>query len=415
MRIKMEKHPWNSRVSWWIAGSCAGLVILAALADPVLARGKPNYAADISAFFKEMDRNYPFFELKGIRKDWEQAKRKLWSDARRCRTDSAFLGLIVEAMQCLRDGHMWFREKKAEVPATPPRYYPGISFLPTTEGRVVVMHPPSGFESVLPSGAVVVKIDGKKAREVLEERARAAWKKGGHFSSPQRARLYEYRIPLRGARGEKHVITVFRKGRPKNVKLTSTQEAKGWPHTYNLPDGLTRVGRSFYHTKRPEGAGYIYVRRMDGSTVSGFEQALEAHPDARGWIVDLRGNGGGGYGTALIEKMKTLPRPVAVLIDAGCVSAGETFARDLRKYAEARLFGDKTAGASSAKSTWAFPSGIASISRATRSRWRNDGKPIEFNGIEPDETVEAVPEEIQEGRNSALCRAEAYLASLLKK
>ena len=46
----------------------------------------------------------------------------------------------------------------------------------------------------------------------------------------------------------------------------------------------------------------------------------------------------------------------------------------------------------------------------TRSRFRADGKPIEFNGITPDEVVHPVPEDLQEGRNTCIRRAEAWLS-----
>jgi len=130
---------------------------------------------------------------------------------------------------------------------------------------------------------------------------------------------------------------------------------------------------------------------------------------AKGWIIDLRGNGGGNYDHALFEALKSLPRPLAALIDAGCFSAGETLARDFVRYGNARLFGSKTAGSSGRKRTWTFPSGIASVSVAVRSHWGIAGRPIEFNGIEPDVKVEAVPEEVARGLNSAICRAEEYL------
>jgi len=47
-----------------------------------------------------------------------------------------------------------------------------------------------------------------------------------------------------------------------------------------------------------------------------------------------------------------------------------------------------------------------------RSRWGISGQPIEFNGIKPDENVEAVPEEVQNGMNSAILRTEEYLAEI---
>lgn len=37
--------------------------------------------------------------------------------------------------------------------------------------------------------------------------------------------------------------------------------------------------------------------------------AIAAHADAQGWIIDLRGNGGGGYDQALLERLEDLPRP----------------------------------------------------------------------------------------------------------
>jgi hypothetical protein len=43
----------------------------------------------------------------------------------------------------------------------------------------------------------------------------------------------------------------------------------------------------------------------------------------------------------------------------GCISAGETRVRGLYRQTGARLFGDGTAGASSTKRPWTFPSGIA--------------------------------------------------------
>ena len=368
-----------------------------------------SYEDDLAAFFAEVDARYPFFELKGIRKDWDAAKKRLMAEVKHCKSDSEFLGIVVKAIRTLRDSHMWISDAKAEIPKSPARYYSGISFLPVTKGRVVVMSPPQGHEKALPTGTPVVAIDGNNPRKVLEERAKKAWEAGGPFSSPQRARLFEYRIPLRGAKGEKHTITVLSKGQRRRIALKSDVEARGWPHTYNLPADLTRVGRSFWHTKLRSGVGYMYLRRVDGSTAGGMAKAFARHPDATGWIVDLRGNGGGSYSPELNEQINAIPRPVAVLIDAGTFSAGETLARDVVARTGARVFGSRTAGSSTAKRTWSFPSGRASIVLSRRSRWRSDRKPIEFNGIEPDEPVEAVPEEVAKGINSAIRRAEEYL------
>ena len=381
---------------------------------PCLAASQAAYATDLAAFFKEVEATYPFFESKGIRGDWESAKKRLVLGLRSSRTDSQFLGLVVEAMRVLRDGHMTLEDPKAEIPPPPKEYYPGVSFLPGIKNSVLIMYPPKGLESQLKPGTPVVTIDGKPARKVLDARTQQAWAKGGFFSSPQRARLFEYRMALRGAQGERHVLGVLDGRKVRQVTLTSNLEARGWPHTYNMPENLQQVGRSFWYTRLPSGCGYMYIRRVDDSTVPGMKEAFEKGSAARGWVVDLCGNAGGGYDETLINTVKAMPRPVAVVIDAGCISAGETLARDFRRYAGARLFGSKTAGSSTSKKNWAFPSGIASVRISVRSRWRGDRKPIEFNGIDPDVLVEADPAEVTRGLNSAIQRAQEYLMAQRK-
>jgi C-terminal processing protease CtpA/Prc len=299
---------------------------------------------------------------------------------------------------------------KIPYPEFPREYYPGVSFMPATEKRVIIWAAPPGLDPDLKLGTVVTKIDGEDARKFLDERGTESWKKGGYFSSRQRARMFEYRTPLKGEKGEAHGITILADdGKEKELKVTSTIEARGWPHVYNLPEGLARVGRSCFHAELPGGFGYIYLRRVDRGIEKGIAQAIAAHPDVKGWVVDLRGNGGGGYGRALHEQLKLLRKPVACLIDPGCMSAGETLARDVVHFCDAKLFGSKTAGASSAKRIWNFPSGIGSVIIPRRSRWGIDRKPIEYHGIKPHVAVEAVPEEVREGKNSCILRAVEYL------
>ena len=48
---------------------------IAALATQATAGERSTYASDLAAFFAEVDRSYPFFELKGVREDWGTTKR----------------------------------------------------------------------------------------------------------------------------------------------------------------------------------------------------------------------------------------------------------------------------------------------------------------------------------------------------
>jgi C-terminal processing protease CtpA/Prc len=391
-------------------GAVSLLLCLCALAQTTPAG---TYTADLEAYLQQIDNHYPFFGLKNNRREWEAFKERAVEEVKACSSDAAFLGLIGESFKVLHDGHMGFRETKADMPPWPKRYSPGICLWPGAKGEVIVMYGGPKYEPGIPRGTVIAAIDGKPAGEFMAERCAEAWKTSTQ-SSPQRTSLFEYRMALRGEQGETHELTVENitpDGTivPSTIRVACEVEARGWAHTYNMPEGLQQVGRSCHYGKLEGGAGYVYLRRVDGSVVVGLKQALDELDDAQGWIIDLRGNGGGGYDNKLIDVVKGMPRPVAVIIDPGCMSAGETLARDFRQYAGARLFGTRTAGCSSSKGGWSFPSGIASLTLASRSRWRADGEPIEYNGIEPDEEVYPTPEDIAAGRNTEILRAEAWL------
>jgi hypothetical protein len=402
----------------WIAGIRRRLLLAAGVIGlmcgvPVVTRAGETHEADWAAFLKEVNGTYPYFDLKDIRADWADTERRLTGRVKACGSDMEFLGIVVEGIRCLRDAHMGLTDAKATVPELPPQYYPGLSFMPATQGRVVVMWAADAHASKLKPGTVVSKVDGQAARAFLEARAKAAW--GGDtpyfVSSPQRARLFAYRLPLTGWRGETHTLHYLAEGKEQELSVTCDLIARGWPHQYNMPANLKSPSRALAYGKLPSGAGYMYLRYVRSETEPGMRAALAAYPEVKGWVIDLRGNGGGGYDDGLIKLLKTLPRPVAVLLDAGCMSAGETLARDLAQNAGARLLGARTAGASSSKRHWTFPSGIASVTFSTRSRTGNHGQPIEFNGIAPDVELEAVPEEVSQGVNSEIRRAEEYLAS----
>ncbi len=389
--------------------ACAVLAASASAAAPARGAGaQASYQSDLTAFLKEMDASYPFFDAKGIRKGWAPFKVQLAKRVKACASDQEFLGIVSDTIAYLRDGHMGIVKARVELKPPEPEWYPGVSFMPASKGRVVVMAAAEPLAASLKPGTVVVEIDGMPARALLDKKSLEAWERGGPFSSPQRARMLEYRIPLRGKKGATHKLAVLDGGKRRMVEAGCVVQAQGWPHTYNMPAGLTRASESCLHGKLPSGVGYVYLRRIDPSVEPAIAAAIAAVPDAKGWIIDIRGNGGGGYGQELQQRLGTLKRPVAVITDAGCFSAGETFARDLVGATGARLVGSTTAGSSSAKRTWSFPSGIATLSLPTRSRTGIKG-PIEFNGVRPDQELEAEPEEVAKGLNSEILRAEEYV------
>jgi C-terminal processing protease CtpA/Prc len=376
-----------------------------------------HYEAAFRAFVNEVDSTYPFFDLKGVRDDWDNCKESLLEKVKQCRSNDAFYGLLYEAGRRLRDPHMGLRDIRGKIPLPEPRFYPGVSFLPAVNEQVVIMWASPEYADILQPGTLVTQIDGRNAREFLEQDAENLWDAGGAFSSRQRARLYAYRIPLQGNRNDKHQLTVLKGQQSQTVDIENKWEARGWPHTYAMPGGLVRRGDCLYG-KLDSAFGYIYLRRIRDVTAC-LDAAFRSFEGIKGLIIDLRGNGGGGYDAEVFKRFdkKQGPLPgipfyrgdMVVLIDAGTFSAGETFARDLVHAADAHLMGSRTAGSSTAKRTWKLPHGLGTVILPRRSRWGFDGQPIEYNGIAPHEVLEVVPSELQKGQNSGIRRAEEYL------
>ncbi len=391
--------------------------------QPLTAKTPAHYEEALKAFVAQVDSTYPFFDLKGIRADWDRCKADLLARVKTCRTPDTFSTLLWEAKCCLRDAHLGFTDLKGKI-AFPEYYYPGVSFLPAAKGQVVIMGAPSDYQPMLSPGVVVTHIDGQPARAFLEAEAARAWREGGPFSSPQRARLFAFRMPLKGKQGETHQLTIAAQKGVQVVAVASKWPVRGWPHMYAMPAGLQRYGRSCWYALLGSGYGYIYLRYIDRSFVPGIDAAMKAFGQAKGVIFDLRGNGGGGYGTDFHMRFdkKAGPQPgapfydreIVVLIDAGTTSAGETVARDLARLAGAHVMGSRTSGASSAKRAWTLPYGLGTVIFSTRSRGGIGGTPIEYNGIAPQEEVEIVPEELQAGLNSGILRAEEYLDRKLR-
>jgi hypothetical protein len=386
----------------------------AVVASPALCQKRTVYVKDLEALFKEVQANYPFFDVKGISKDWRARKKALGKRARSCKSDADFIAIATDALKGLRDGHCRFTEVRPKLKKPEPAYWPGLVFLPASKDRVVIAATVTELENRLPRGTVIEKIDGKKARAFLDARGQQAWQYGGFFSRPQRARFFEYRLPLAGDRGAKHVLDVRTGRKKRKVTVRSQHAVKGWLHLYNPPAGLQQSAKSVWHVELEGPTGYVWLRRMDSTAEDGVRKAIEAHQGVRGWIVDLRGNSGGGYDRSFKTLIANLGRRVAVIIDAGAVSAAETFSRDLVNVCKARVFGARTAGSSSSKKVWRFPSGIAAIRYSVRSRSGVGGKPIEFHGIQPDVEIEADPEDVAAGRNTEIVTALAWLQKSLR-
>ena len=102
-------------------------------------------------------------------------------------------------------------------------------------------------------------------------------------------------------------------------------------------------------------------------------------------------------------------RPMAVLIDSRCVSAGEGWASWFIANNRAKFFGQTTAGASSAKDTYLLKNGLYKVKYPTRPRSGFLDRPIERKGLEPDVAIKQTSQDLAKGRDTVLEAAREHL------
>lgn len=164
---------------------------------------------------------------------------------------------------------------------------------------------------------------------------------------------------------------------------------------------------------------YLYYGSFNnGVSEAGLRHIIAFYPDAKGMILDLRGNGGGSLSNvnnllsvmpsngqivyysqiksgpahnqftpleptyAPVNKGKTYDHPVVVLTDRGCFSAASTFAVATQAYDNLILMGDTTGGGMGLPTMGVLPNGWRYRFSITRTI-ALDGRNYE-NGVPPD-------------------------------
>jgi len=178
--------------------------------------------------------------------------------------------------------------------------------------------------------------------------------------------------------------------------------------------------------------GYLHLRAMGAADAASFARDFYEHYDKDGLIIDVRGNRGGnidswiigtllrrvwafwpspnGEGPATTNMQQTFRGHLAILIDEGTYSDGETFSAGVKALDLAPLIGVQTAGAG----IWLsdrnplVDGGQARI--AEMGQFGLDGRwLVEGRGVSPDIEVENMPRAAYLGRDSQLETALAYL------
>ncbi len=212
---------------------------------------------------------------------------------------------------------------------------------------------------------------------------------------------------MRGAPGTKITLRIVRPGRDKPfdvalVRETIIQKAVKWEVQDGI--GILNINTFSATTAADMRAGIVAI-----------EQQLGGKP--KGYVIDLRGNGGGllnqaievsdaflthgeivsqrgreksdierWYAESAIRGDLTRGVPLVVLVDAGTASASEIVAGALQDHHRALVLGEKTFGKGSVQSLLQL--GPRTALRLTTARYYTpSGKSVQEGGIEPDIAV----------------------------
>jgi carboxyl-terminal processing protease len=267
-------------------------------------------------------------------------------------------------------------------------------------------------------------------------------------SQPQVRNVEAWRIAHERLRGPaRSLVTVSFEdgaGRAHDLSLERRPET-GHPVTVgHLPTMFVRV--ESWRRQVPGGltAGVIRFNVWMTAVDREFQKAMDAHRNADGIIVDLRGNPGGlaamlmgisGYflnerkalGTmktrdsdlhfasnprlvnAAGERVEPYAGPLAILVDAMSGSASECFAGGMQAIGRARVFGQVTMGQALPALFDKLPNGDVLI-HAYGDFIAADGTRLEGRGVVPDEVVPLTRQALLNGDDGAMSAALQWIA-----
>ncbi len=276
---------------------------------PAAAPRPPRPAADRSVTYEQafaelhrtLGQNYPCFELKEI--DWESVGQRLLPRAKDVANDEEFGLLCLELVAALEDSHAQLLAAAAPLPRPPlPSWDAGFACLVDERGQPVVyfVAPDSPAAAAgVKVGMTVLEVNGTPAAKAIKQAAELLSRYYG-YSSDRYLRYDAFRWFARqfdrGAKVTLHAADVD--GQEQTFKLAATRRPGYLPRLPVPRDGIADSADVSW--KMLDGdVGYIYVRRIGQRLVESLDAAVAELKDARGLIIDVRGNSGGGFDAAL--------------------------------------------------------------------------------------------------------------------
>ncbi len=240
--------------------------------------------------------------------------------------------------------------------------------------------------------------------------------------------LSEIVSKVKGEEGTKVHLTVYREGETDYLEIDVTRKKIESPTvSYEMYDN---------------GVGYIQIREFDEVTTDQFAEALAVvkGSDAKGLILDLRGNPGGSLPVVVDIARSILPKglivytedkygereeyscdgrnelkiPLVVLVNGNSASASEILAGAIKDYGIGTLIGTTTFGKGIVQRVLPLTDGTA-LKLTVSSYFTPKGNNIHGTGIEPDIECELDGEAYyEEGVDNQLERAKEEIAKMIE-
>lgn len=387
-----------------------------------------TYSEAFEDLFETLHSNYPCFDLKQI--DWVTVGQRFRNRVKDVADDGEFGLLCMELVAALQDSHAQLLPGAAKPPKIPlPNWESGFACLEDDRGQAVVyvIHPRSSAATAgLKIGMTIDLINGRETSELIEKTMQLRSKYLG-YSSPQYLRYHGFRFFARQFEpGSFTILATDVEGVKHEFTLQAKQSA-GYLNRLPVPlEGIPDSSNVSWKILDDD-IGYIYVRRIKGpDLITSLDQAVDQLRNAKGLIIDVRGNSGGRFDfnrshTNFDPNLTNEPlrprflKPIAVLTDSRCISAGEGWASWFVANDRARLFGQPTAGASARKTTYTMINGLYHVRYPVKAYKGYLDRPIERIGLTPDVVVRQSAADLAIGRDTVLEAARTYLIEQSKK
>ena len=395
-----------------------------------------DYQKDVKFALDELEEQCGhFFKLKDIQ--WKKVRSEFSKLAKKVETDAEHLVLLVRLLARLEDGHARVelgsagKDFKAPEGLFPQNFGPGMTWIRVGKKYYVRTVSGDAKELGLEPGMQITKVNGDKVDRWMEQRMEEL-SDTNSFSTDHQAEFYALSKGLGHPEGTRLKLDL-KDNKGKSMKRTVTCTKKRFaPEGPAFFPGDVEGDGDMQYMRTEDGYGYVHLRRCKKDLPSMMDAALAHIGNAKGIVLDFRGNPGGSFNHddflgRFVPKDKVLDGggkkypstgdapyggPVVVIVDGTVCSAGETASGIFKEDGRGYMIGESsTAGMSSSKVTIELPSKLFSLYvsvHSNKSRFQG-GRGIEGIGVEPHELIEMDPEDLAAGKDTLIERGFALL------